>query len=224
MIKAPHSSGDEVPTSRPTIGATRLRQLILRRNAGERTPVIVDIVTDVASGPNAVFRSYLGVFACDRIFILTPSFDHVFEVDRNLIGQDLLKLEDKIIKQKSDSRLPLSEDGGPLPSLSPPSRHEKWKLAHLRSAGSYTSDSVGEISKRIQMGQEESPIPKKIHLSEDNHLGALHELSNIITDASVIVPWDPIIFGRDSEIPLYLHKQDVQELASGTKKLNITLI
>ncbi|KOM55996.1 hypothetical protein LR48_Vigan10g188800 [Vigna angularis] len=77
MAESPHSSGDEVPTtSRRTRGATRLQQLILRRNAGERTPIIIDIVTRVASGPNAdVFRSYLGVLARDRISILTPSFD-----------------------------------------------------------------------------------------------------------------------------------------------------
>ncbi|BAT79474.1 hypothetical protein VIGAN_02236900, partial [Vigna angularis var. angularis] len=92
MAESPHSSGDEVPTtSRRTRGATRLRQLILRRNAGERTPIIIDVVTGVASGPNAdVFRSYLGVLARDRISILTPSFDHVSEADRNLIWQDLL--------------------------------------------------------------------------------------------------------------------------------------
>ncbi|XP_052727001.1 uncharacterized protein LOC108332271 isoform X1 [Vigna angularis] len=252
MAESPHSSGDEVPTtSRRTRGATRLRQLILRRNAGERTPVIIDVVTGVASGPNAyVFRSYLGVLARDRISILTPSFDHVSEADRNLIWQDLLitfdmpnveslrnrcisaiaerfrgfktkltsryifgtksdenpcskysaideetwrqfvelrsseawqekrskaqgisaqnknphllsrggyrKLEEKIMKQKSDSRLPLSEGGDPLPPPSPPSRHDKWKLARMRPSGSYTSESVREISERIDSLVEQS--------------------------------------------------------------------
>ncbi|KOM58028.1 hypothetical protein LR48_Vigan11g106100 [Vigna angularis] len=109
MVEAPHSSGDEVPTSKPTKGAMRLRQLILWRNA-----------------------------ARDYISILTPSFDHVSKADRNLIWQDLLmtfdipnvaslrnrKLGEKIMKQKSDSKLPFSEDGEPPPPPSPPSRHE----------------------------------------------------------------------------------------------------
>ncbi|KOM38094.1 hypothetical protein LR48_Vigan03g147600 [Vigna angularis] len=95
MAEAPHSSRDEVPTSRPTRGATMLRQLILRRNAGGRTLVIIDVVTGVASGPNAdVFRSYIRVLARDRISILTSSFDHVSETDRNLIWQDLLAFHD----------------------------------------------------------------------------------------------------------------------------------
>ncbi|KOM52332.1 hypothetical protein LR48_Vigan09g099100 [Vigna angularis] len=166
MAESPHSSGDEVPTtSTRTRGATRLRELILRRNAGERTPVIIDVVTRVASGPNAdIFRSYLGVLARDRISILTPSFDHVSEADRNLIWQDLL------------------------------------------------------------IGQEGSPPPKKTHLSEDDPLGALDELGKIISDVPMNVHWDSTTFGREAQIPLYLHNQDVRELASGREEINITLI
>jgi len=37
-----------------------------------------------------VFKSYLGILARERISILTPSFDHVSEVDRDIIWQDLL--------------------------------------------------------------------------------------------------------------------------------------
>jgi len=40
----------------------------------------------------------------------------------------------------------------------------------------------------------------------------------------MVVSWDSNVFGRDSDIPMYLHKQDVLELASGTKELNIILI
>ncbi|KOM57965.1 hypothetical protein LR48_Vigan11g099800 [Vigna angularis] len=53
------------------------------------------------------------------------------------------------MKQKSDSRLPLSEGGDPPPPPSPPSRHDKWKLARIRPSGSYTSESAREISERI---------------------------------------------------------------------------
>jgi len=52
----------------------------------------------------------------------------------------------------------------------------------------------------------------------------VHQLTNIISDKSMAVPWDSDVFGRDSDIPMYLHKQDVLELASGIKELNITLI
>jgi len=38
------------------------------------------------------------------------------------------------------------------------------------------------------------------------------------------VPWDANIFGRDLDIPLYLHSQDVLNLARGQEELNITII
>ncbi|KOM25699.1 hypothetical protein LR48_Vigan161s000800 [Vigna angularis] len=393
MADSPHSSGDEVPTtSGRTRGATRLRQLILRRNAGERTPVIIDVVTGVASGPNAdVFRSYLGVLARDRIFILTPSFDYVSKADRNLIWKDLLitfdmpnveslrnrclsaiverfrgfkkkltfkyifgpksnenpcskysaideetwrqfvelrsyeawqekrskaqgisaqnknphllsrggyrKLEEKIMKQKSDSRLPLStptvslydevaemvarqfqqhyEDYGnrPLPSpvaehvVPPTGRSGKGSCSATGAPGDDMDETrlyefkvtvdevviadavlavptdefftveeafksfvawprhlVGDVSNPPQIGQEGSPTSKKTHLSEDDPLGALDELAKIISDASMNVHWDSTTFGREAQIPLYLHDQDVKELASGREEINITLI
>ncbi|KOM55275.1 hypothetical protein LR48_Vigan10g116700 [Vigna angularis] len=127
------------------------------------------------------------------------------------------------MKQKSDSRLPLSKGGDPPPPPSPPSRHEKWKLARIRPSGSYTSESTREIFERI-IGQEGSPTPKKTHLSEDDPLGALDELAKIISDAPMIVHWDSTTFGREAQIPLHLHHQDVRELASGREEINITLI
>ncbi|KOM54720.1 hypothetical protein LR48_Vigan10g061200 [Vigna angularis] len=68
---------------------------------------------------------------------------------------DIRSSRKKIIKQKSDSRLPLSKDGDP-PHPSPPSQHEKWKLARIRPSGSYTSDSAREISERIDSLVEQS--------------------------------------------------------------------
>jgi len=58
----------------------------------------------------------------------------------------------------------------------------------------------------------------------DDPLGALLQLAEIIDDKSMQVPWDSNIFGRDLEIPLYLHSQDVLELARGQEELNITII
>jgi len=65
--------------------------LLLRKAKGKKTHVIIDVFSGHASGRNGdLFISYLGVLARDRIFILTPSFDHVSEVQRNMIWQDLM--------------------------------------------------------------------------------------------------------------------------------------
>ncbi|KOM47419.1 hypothetical protein LR48_Vigan07g112300 [Vigna angularis] len=53
------------------------------------------------------------------------------------------------LRRKSSSR-PSSEGGSPQPP-SPPSRHEKWKLARLRSSGAYSSNTARKISKRIDI-------------------------------------------------------------------------
>jgi len=58
----------------------------------------------------------------------------------------------------------------------------------------------------------------------DDPLGALLQLAEIIIDNPMQVPWDANIFGRDLDIPLYLHSQDVLELARGQEELNITII
>jgi len=58
----------------------------------------------------------------------------------------------------------------------------------------------------------------------DDPLGALLQLAEIIVDKLMQVPWDANIFRRDLDIPLYLHSQDVLELARGQEELNITII
>ncbi|KOM41272.1 hypothetical protein LR48_Vigan04g147000 [Vigna angularis] len=83
---------------------------------------------------------------------------------------------------------------------------------------------VGDVSDLPQIGQEGSPTPKKTHLSEDEPLGALDELAKIISDAPMNLHWDSTTFGREAQIPLYLHQQDVRELALGREEINITLI
>jgi len=85
------SSEDEAPTKRPTRGATRLRELLIRRAKGQKTHVDINVDTGELSGRYGdVFKSYLGMLARERISILTPSFDHVTEVDQEMIWQDLL--------------------------------------------------------------------------------------------------------------------------------------
>jgi len=58
----------------------------------------------------------------------------------------------------------------------------------------------------------------------EDPLSALLQLAEIIDDKPMQVPWDSNIFGRDLKIPLYLHSQDVLELAQGHEELNITII
>ncbi|KOM31287.1 hypothetical protein LR48_Vigan01g084200 [Vigna angularis] len=146
---------DEAPSSRPTRGATRLKQLMVRRNSGERTFVDVNVITGVASGLNAdAFRSYLGVLARDKINILTP---YVSDIDRNIIWNDL----------------------------------------------STTFD-----------------IPNVITLKNK----CLSSIAEEFQDEPMKVEYDANVFGRDFEVPIYLHSQDVKELASGREELNITLI
>ncbi|KOM55594.1 hypothetical protein LR48_Vigan10g148600 [Vigna angularis] len=65
---------------------------------------------------------------------------------------------------------------------------------------------------------------EKIRLSKEDPLGALQQLADIIGNKPLEVEYDANVFGRGSEVPIYLHSQDVRELASGTEELNITLV
>ncbi|KOM28689.1 hypothetical protein LR48_Vigan562s000100 [Vigna angularis] len=86
----------------------------------------------------------------------------------------------------------------------------------IKSFVAWPRHLVGDVSNPPQIGQEGSPTPKKTHLFEDDPLGALDELAKIISDALMNVHWDSTTFGREAQIPLYLHHQDVRELASGS--------
>ncbi|KOM45652.1 hypothetical protein LR48_Vigan06g095800 [Vigna angularis] len=82
------------------------------------------------------------------------------------------------------------------------------------------SINIGQvIANEIQThGQE------KIRLFEDDPLSALQQLCDIIANEPMKVEYDANVFGRGFEVPIYLHSQDVRELASGREELNITLI
>ena len=91
MVEHYTSLEDETPTKRPTRGATRFRELLIRKAKGQKTHVDINVDTGMPSGRYAVvFKSYLGMLARERISILTPSFDHVTKVDREMIWKDLL--------------------------------------------------------------------------------------------------------------------------------------
>jgi len=49
-------------------------------------------------------------------------------------------------KKKS---IPPPSEGEDTKPPSPPSRHQKWQLAHLRTLGNYTSEFTREISEKI---------------------------------------------------------------------------
>jgi len=98
MVEHHTSSEDETPTKRPIRGATRLRQLLIRRAKGQKTPVDINVNTGMPRGRCAdVFKSYLGMLAQERISILTRSFDHVIEVDRKMIWLNLLVTNTSVI-------------------------------------------------------------------------------------------------------------------------------
>ena len=91
MAKHHSSLEDQALAKRPTKGATRLRQLLIRKANGQKTPVDINVDTRMPSGRYAdVFKSYSGMLAQERTSILIPSFDHVTKVDREMIWHDLL--------------------------------------------------------------------------------------------------------------------------------------
>ena len=68
IVEHHNPSKDEGPTKRLTRGATRLRQLLIRRANCERTPIDIDVDTSRAIGPYAdVFKSYFGILTQDKI-------------------------------------------------------------------------------------------------------------------------------------------------------------
>ncbi|XP_022640746.1 uncharacterized protein LOC106772423 isoform X3 [Vigna radiata var. radiata] len=77
---------------------------------------------------------------------------------------------------------------------------------------------IGSVFDPLTQAQE------KIPLSQDDPLGSLQLLADILQDKPLEVEYYSNVFGRVSEVPLYLHSSDVKELASGTQELNITII
>jgi len=66
---------------------------LLRHASGEKTPVTIDASNEMASGPNVdTFSIYLGVVACERISILTNSWDNVTEVDQIMLLEDVYNI------------------------------------------------------------------------------------------------------------------------------------
>jgi len=65
---------------------TQFRGITASRLGGSKVLVDIDPQIGRASGPNrAQFSNYLGVLACTKVSILLLTWDHVTEVEKNMI-------------------------------------------------------------------------------------------------------------------------------------------
>ena len=64
--------------------------------------------------------------------------------------------------------------------------------------------------------------PKKPSKKIDDPLECLKELALNMRSKNIELPWNPEIFGRDIDIPFYIHMSDCVEIYSGEDEMNIT--
>lgn len=50
------------------------------------------------------------------------------------------------------------------------------------------------------------------------------EVATTLDTTVLEVPWDANVFGRHSNLPLYVHMSDLLDLASGDQEINITVL
>jgi len=82
---------DKVSRLKTGRGPTRLKNMFKKINKDDKIPLSIDIHTGVAIGQYAKkYRSYLGVLSRERISILTQSWDHVTDIEKNMIWQKIL--------------------------------------------------------------------------------------------------------------------------------------
>ena len=80
----------EGSSKKKTIAATRLQKQALKRLIKDKTHVDINPHTGKPIGPTRQnFSSYLGGLARTKVCILEPDWDHVSEVDKNMIWQDI---------------------------------------------------------------------------------------------------------------------------------------
>ncbi|KOM47781.1 hypothetical protein LR48_Vigan07g148500 [Vigna angularis] len=156
------------------------------------------------------------------------SYEKMKEDIRKEMTQEITKkvraeLYDEVAEMVARQFQQRCEDYGNRPPPSPVAEHVVPPTEEFKSFVTWPRHLVDDVSDS-PIGQEGSPRPKNTHLSEDDPLDALDELVKIISDALMNVHWDSTTFGREAQIPLYLHHQDVRELTSGREEINITLI
>jgi len=82
---------DKVSRTKTGRGPTRLKNMFKKINKDNKIPLSIDIHTGVATWQYAKkYRSYLGVLSRERISILTEFWDHVTDLEKNMIWQDIL--------------------------------------------------------------------------------------------------------------------------------------
>jgi len=64
---------------------------------------------------------------------------------------------------------------------------------------------------------------KKIFFIDDP-VAALVEVATTLDTTVLEVPWDVNVFGRHSDVPLYVHISDLLDLASRDQEINITVL
>jgi len=55
-------------------------------------------------------------------------------------------------------------------------------------------------------------------------VAALVEVATALDTIVLKVPWDANVFGRHSNLPLYVHMSDLLDLAVGDQEINITVL
>jgi len=50
------------------------------------------------------------------------------------------------------------------------------------------------------------------------------EYTASMTIDATSIPWDAIIFGKESEFPLYIYKSDLMEIIYGIEDLNVSIL
>ena len=66
----------------------------------------------------------------------------------------------------------------------------------------------------------------QLHASKniEDPIAALVEFTSSMTTEATPIPWDATVFGRESELPLYIYKHDLMELISGEEDLNVSIL
>ena len=80
----------EESSKKKTRTTTRIQKQALKRLSNAKTHMDIDPQTGRHIGPNRQkFVTYLGVLARTKVSILESDWDHVSEVDKNMIWQDI---------------------------------------------------------------------------------------------------------------------------------------
>lgn len=91
LSPSPLPSTTSHSTSSRSKSNTHLKVIAKRHNSGEKIPLDINISIGVATGENvALFQSYLGYIARDKISILIPHWEDVPEALKNILWQDVL--------------------------------------------------------------------------------------------------------------------------------------